>query len=228
MVGNHKDSPHLGHENTWQSAGGFKGRLVKTIPKCCFFCHFYVKTCQKVQTRFAAKYVVPSILIFAGAPFVYNSPRSFPGLNLNGHGLVQVKGPQIDGGNHFEETRFYPKNPMLINCIAIIMFCSHKSHAMFGNIWPIVLSVELQNQSMSSIEPSKNFRSPGLWTGPKLQPALQWCNNQSQWFPKITKRQLEDGVDIENTSKENIDRSSSIPSWFILNSLCVLWGSSST
>lgn len=58
--------------------------------------------------------------------------------------------PQIDGGNHFEETRFYPKNPMLINCIAMIMLCSHKSHAMFGHVYPIVLSFELQNPCLPS------------------------------------------------------------------------------
>ncbi len=55
----------------------------------------------------------------------------------------------------------------------------------------------------------------------------QWCNNQSRWFPKITKTSAEYGLNFENTSKENID-STSIPSWFISNSLCVLWGSSST
>ena len=188
-------------------AGGVQGKVGgKTHPKVLlFFAIFIIFVCENMSEKFKS-WCLSVLHLFTIHP------------GLNGDGSVQVKGPQIDGGNHFEETRFYPKNPMLINCIAKIMLCSHKSHAMFGHVYPIVLSFELQNPCLpSQIQVSR------LVEGAKIAASSNDAIIKVDGFLN-RKTSAEAGVDIENTSKENIHRSHSSYPFMIHLELTVCFG----
>lgn len=157
-------------ENTWtKRAGVFKGRLVKTPSQSAVvsFGHFYhfcvcENMSERVQTHFKwqiggfwASWCLSVLHLFTIHP------------GLNGHGSVQVKGPQTDGGNHFEETRFYHPR---IQCWLIASRWSCFVLTKSCNAWPYLAQLFCLLNFKIHVFHHKS-RSPGLWKGPKLQPA---------------------------------------------------------
>ena len=125
MVGNHKDSPHL----------VFKGRLVKTPSQSAVFllAILIIFVCENMSSKSSnpiqvANMWVLGILMFAGATFVYNSPKSKWPWFSSGEGSSNRWGKPFRG------------NQVLFS----------QSHALFGHIYPIVLSFELQNPCLPS------------------------------------------------------------------------------